>query len=209
MFSSLMPKTVPFFDMLEEQNSILRNEAATFLKLLEDYSQRNAAHKEIVLLEEKGDAQHALIVRELSLAFITPIDREDILRINQAQEICTDTLQRLATRVEILAFPRIRFPMLRAVRTVIAMLDLTQTMLIGLKTRTDSHTTHSFHDLRDEAAMVLESGMGELLDANQALDNATLLQMLKWSQIYERMELLVEQVNELAEAIEEAVMKNV
>lgn len=35
------------------------------------------------------------------------------------------------------------------------------------------------------------------------------MQILKWSQAYERMSMLLEQVNTLAETIEEAVLKNV
>lgn len=35
------------------------------------------------------------------------------------------------------------------------------------------------------------------------------MRVLKWSQAYERMNILLEQVNALAETIEEAVLKNV
>ena len=86
MFASLLPKSAPFFEMLLEQNSHLRHMSRLLLGMLEDLSRMDEAHKEIALIEEEADKLHVRIIRDLSQTFITPIDREDILRINQEQE---------------------------------------------------------------------------------------------------------------------------
>ncbi|MBO6171602.1 MAG: DUF47 family protein [Desulfovibrio sp.] len=209
MFPALLPRSAPFFAMLQEQNGILRQTGALLVAMLEDVSGMDRAHKEIAMLEEQGDRLHGKIIRELSRSFITPIDREDILRINQAQEECTDCLQSLGTRLHIFEFPRVRFPMLHMARTIIAMLDLTRVMLEGLADRRDCHKTRAFRSLRDECDMVLAAGLAELMDEHQELSLPVVMQALKWSQAYERMSILLEQVNTLAETIEEAVLKNV
>lgn len=209
MFPALLPQSAPFFAMLQEQNAILRETGAQLILMLEDVAAMDRTHKEITLLEDKGDAQHAKIIRELTRAFITPIDREDILRINQEQEDCIDDLLRLSTRLYIFEFSRIRFPLLQLARTMHAMLGLTQEMLEGLARRHDCHKTHAFHNLRSECDMVLATGLAEVLDANQELTLPVVMEALKWSQAYERMSTVLEQVNTLAETIEEAVFKNV
>ena len=56
--------------------------------MLEDVNNMDHVHKEIAFLEEEADLLHGKIIRALSQTFITPIDREDILRINQEQEEC-------------------------------------------------------------------------------------------------------------------------
>lgn len=209
MFPALLPKSAPFFSMLSEQNDLLRRMAALLVNMLEDVSNMDNVHKEIAFLEEEADLLHSKIIRALSQTFITPIDREDILRINQEQEECMDCLHSLSTRLHIFEFASIRFPALQMARTIYSMLDLTNQMLQGLANRRDCHKTRVFRALRSECDMVLAVGLAELMDEHQELTSKALMRVLKWSQAYERMNILLEQVNALAETIEEAVLKNV
>ena len=209
MFPALLPKSAPFFAMLNEQNDLLRRMSALLVNMLEDVSNMDHVHKEIAFLEEEADLLHSKIIRALSQTFITPIDREDILRINQEQEECMDCLHSLSTRLHIFEFSAIRFPALQMARTISAMLDLTHEMLAGLANRRDCHKTRVFRALRSECDMVLAVGLAELRDEHQELTSKALMRVLKWSQAYERMNILLEQVNALAETIEEAVLKNV
>ena len=209
MFPSLLPKSAPFFAMLQEQNGLLQRMMCLLVAMLEDVSNMDHVHKEIAFLEEEADQLHSAIVRELSQTFITPIDREDILRINQEQEECMDCLHSLSTRLHIFEFMRIRFPALQMARTLCSMLELTRLMLEGLAIRKDCHKTRIFRNLRSECDMLLAVGLAELMDEQQELTMPTIIRTMKWSQAYERMSILLEHVNALAETIEEAVLKNV
>ena len=82
-------------------------------------------------------------------------------------------------------------------------------MLEGLAHRRDCHKTRAFRNLRGECDMLLAVGLAELLDEQQEITVPQIMRTLKWSQAYERMSILLEQVNALAETIEEAVLKNV
>ncbi len=209
MFPALLPKSAPFFAMLEEQNGLLRRMAGLLVEMLEDVDNMDRVHKEIAFLEEEADVLHSQIIRDLSQTFITPIDREDILRINQEQEECMDCLHNLSTRLHIFEFTGIRFPALQMARTISAMLDMSRLMLEGLAHRRDCHKTRAFRSLRGECDMLLAVGLAELLDEQQEITTQQIMRTLKWSQAYERMSILLEQVNALAETIEEAVLKNV
>ena len=195
--------------MLEEQNGLLRRMAGLLVEMLEDVANMDRVHKEIAFLEEEADVLHSQIIRDLSQTFITPIDREDILRINQEQEECMDCLHSLSTRLHIFEFTGIRFPALQMARTISAMLDLSRLMLEGLAHRRDCHKTRAFRNLRGECDILLAVGLAELLDEQQEITVPQIMRTLKWSQAYERMSILLEQVNALAETIEEAVLKNV
>ena len=205
MFASLLPKSAPFFEMLLEQNSHLRHMSRLLLAMLEDLSKMDEAHKEIALIEEEADKLHVRIIRDLSQTFITPIDREDILRINQEQEEALDGLHTLSTRLHIFEFPTMRFPAVQLVRTICSMLELTGEMLDGLTRREDCHKTRAFRYLRGECDMLLAVGLAE----QQEITPARLMNIMKWSQAYDRISMLLENVNNLAETIEEAVLKNV
>lgn len=209
MFAAFLPKSAPFFDMLQEQNELLRRMAGILVEMLENPAGMDQNHKEIAFLEDEADRLHGKIIRALSQTFITPIDREDILRVNQKQEESMDCLHSLSTRLHIFEFTRVRFPALQIARTVNAMLDLTRLMLEGLTRRRDCHKTRAFRTLRSEADMLLAVGLAELMDEQQEITPVRIMQILKWSQAYERIGMLVETVNNLAETIEEAVLKNV
>lgn len=208
MFPSLLPKSAPFFELLLEQNTKLRGVSAQLVCLLEDPSVMDTAHKTVAELEEQADTLHQQITRDLSQTFITPIDREDILRINQSQEEAIDFIRNLTTRLHIYDFTRVRFPALQLAKTQHAMVLLTQTMLQGLSVKKDSHNTRQFRELRSECEMLLSVGIAELQDVTE-LTPQSIIDMIKWTQAYDRMELAVDQVVKLAETIEEAVLKNV
>jgi uncharacterized protein Yka (UPF0111/DUF47 family) len=208
MFHFLLPKGAPFFELLLQQNDILCSATASLAEILEDYAEAEKPHREISLLEEKADLIHLGIIRHLSQTFITPIDREDILHINKAQEEAIDLIQNMANRVYIFEFSRIRFPMYQLGRVLKSMTGLTHSMLKGLSQKRDSHDTKAFRSLRGESQMLLSVGLAELHDRLEP-NFKNLLEVHRWGQAYDRMELVIDKVVDLAETIEEAVLKNV
>jgi len=208
MFEKLLPKSAPFFELLMEQNNLLLATARHLEQIFVNPAAQDDAYKTIALLEEEADTIYTRITRELSQTFITPIDREDILRINKAQENCIDFLQHLATRMHVYAFERIRFPAYKLMETARKMLELTHLMLAGLSKKQDAHQTRAFRALRSDCEMLLSVGLAELYDRAAAQEEST-LDMIKWTRAYDRLEQAVENVIALAEAIEEAVLKNV
>jgi len=208
MFNALLPKGAPFFELLLQQNQILCTVTAGLVTILENQALIDESHREISLLEEEADTLYAALTKHLSQTFITPIDREDILHINKAQEDAIDMFQNLATRLHIYEFSRIRFPMLQLAMKSRNMTLLTRSMLEGLSHKKDSHDSRAFRELKNECEMLLSVGIMELYDPpNQTATD--ILDIMKWSQAYDRMEMAVNEVVGLAEAIEEAVLKNV
>ena len=208
MFDFLLPRTAPFFSFLQQQNAYLVQAAQLVLNAMERADELNNSHKAMAIVEDNADALCVRIMRELSLTFITPIDREDILRINQCQEEGIDVLQALMTRMHIFEFTRVRFPALQLVRTLKQMVDLTSVMLEGLSHKQDCHKTRAFRNLRGDCEMLLSVGLAELYDI-AVPTREDMLDLIKWGQAYDRMEHAVSIVIQLAEAIEEAVLKNV
>jgi uncharacterized protein Yka (UPF0111/DUF47 family) len=191
-----------------EQNDKLRASSAALTVILENAAEMEQRHREISILEAEADKIHARIARHLSRSFITPIDREDILHITKAQEEAIDNLFNTANRLYIFEFPQMRLPMLRLGHVLQDMILLTGSMLRGLAEKRDSHETRAFRALRNDSEMLLSMGLVELHDLRSPT-SAVLLETLKWIQVYDRLESAVNRVVELAETIDEAVLKNV
>ncbi len=208
MLRALLPKGAPFFELLLQQNAILCRVATGLTLILDNHTVVDRPHREISLLEAEADALELTISRHLSQTFITPIDREDILHINKAQEDAIDLYYNLANRLYIFEFSRIRFPMLQMARCLNELAQLTNEMLLGLSQKRDCHKTKAFRALCGECEMLLSMGLGELYDTKNPTPD-DIVNMLKWSRAYDRVEMLFNQVVLLAETIEEAVLKNV
>ncbi|MDL2269360.1 DUF47 family protein [Desulfosarcina sp. OttesenSCG-928-A07] len=208
MFQALLPKGAPFFELLLEQNAILCSMTGATLEILEDLPDIELPHRKITRLEEEGDTLQLAILRHLSQTFITPIDREDLLRISMDQEEAIDMLYNMSNRLYIFAFPRLRFPMRRTVHKLDEMAHLTGVMLKGLSERRDSHSTKEFRSLRDECDMLLNMGLMEMYDIEKP-SSSDIVDIMKWTQVYSRLEMIMRRIIMLAETIDEAVLKNV
>ncbi len=208
MFEALLPKSAPFFELLLQQNEFLCSISAKIVDIFESKPNDEAARKEISTIEADADRIHLTITRHLSHTFITPIDREDILHINKAQEEVIDLYDNLANRFQLLELTSIPFPMLQLAKTLKEMAPLIRSMLEGLSQKKDSHNTRQFLSLRGECEMLLRMGIRELYDLEKPEPEAVLA-ILKWTRAYDRMEQIVDQMVTLFEAIEEAVLKNV
>ncbi|MDO4840360.1 MAG: DUF47 family protein [Desulfovibrionaceae bacterium] len=207
MFASLLPKSAPFFEMLLEQNRLLCHMAEQNLELFNTTEKRHITNISITKLENDADALYRRITRSLSATFITPIDREDILRISQVQEECMDRFQRLSIRITAYDMPHMLFPAQRVAFILKEMIDLTTDMLLGLTRRKDAHKTKLFRTKHEECDSLLAIGLAEVMDASEKQNNC--VATLKWIQMYEALEFVIRKVSDLFEHIEEAVMKNV
>jgi uncharacterized protein Yka (UPF0111/DUF47 family) len=208
MLDALLPKGAPFFELLLQQNDMLCKMASLLVDMLAAHDNIEEPHSEISRLEDEADALNQAITWHLSQTFITPIDREDILHINKEQEEAIDLFHDVANRVYIFDLRRVRFPMLHLSRKLNSMVTLTNSMLLGLSKKKDSHNTKCFRSLRSECEMLASMGLVELFD----IENPTVadvFEILKWSQAYDHLEFALRRVIRLAEVIEEAVLKNV
>lgn len=209
MLNAILPKGAPFFDFLLQQNKIMCSVCALIPRLLEqERASEPQLHQEATNLEEEADKVYVSLIKELSQAFITPIDREDILRIGKEQETTIDLLQNLVVRLHVLNVGQGPFMLHRLAINMNEMTLLTSSMLEGLSQKKDSHDTRAFRALRNECEVLISSGLGEIWDVQDITPQAVLT-ILKSSRAYDRMEQALGQIVELAEAIEEAVMKNV
>jgi uncharacterized protein Yka (UPF0111/DUF47 family) len=193
--------------MLIEQSRLLQ-EVAGDLELIFDDFANVAAFKGINGKEDEADALCREISRQLSQTFITPIDREDIYRIQQIQEDSINILKNIAVRAKTSSLARSRFPARKLVAHASVMAKATGKMIEAVKDGQEvSHLVRQIHSLKGECEMLLGTGLAELNDMEVA-DFKSVVDIIKWVQIYDRIELVIGRIDDLSDAIEEVVLKN-
>lgn len=208
MALSFLPKAVPFFDLLKTQNNILNESARQLTRIVDDCSCVEAACKTVTLIEAEADNLCREIARLLSQTFITPIDREDIYALNVTQEDSINLIKSIASRMHLYGFASIRFPARKMAHKILAMASLTGEMLHSLEAKKQvSEAIHTIKGLKIECEMLFSTGLAELHD-DLPQNTREIIDIMRWTQVYDRIEMTFERVDDLADVIEHVVLKN-
>ncbi len=208
MSFSLFPKSPKFFELFREQNRIIVNAATVLRKMAEDFVNCEDQCQVINMLEAEGDVINRTIRYELSTTFITPIDREDIHEINSSQETILNHIQAVSNRIGVYGVTRVRFPAQRMIADVHEMVTGIGVMLGNLGSGQEvSDTVSQLKQMKKECEMLLLTGLGELYD-DPSPEPAHVLDVIKWTQIYDRIDKLFNRTWQLTKSIEGIVLKN-
>jgi len=145
---------------------------------------------------------------EVDLRFITPIDREDIHQINSSQETILNHIQAISNRIGVYGLTRIRFPAQRMIFNIKDMVVAIGVMLGMLGSKTDvTETVKQAKFMKKECEMLLLSGLGELYD-NPSPDPVEIMDIIKWTHVYDRIDKAFNRAWQLVKAIEGIMLKN-
>ncbi len=205
---NLFPKSPKFFDLFREQNRIIVEAMNLLHSMAQEFEKMDVRGQMINRLESEGDVINREISHQLSTTFITPIDREDIHQINVSQETILNHIQAISNRICVYGLTRVRFPAQRMVSNLKDMVLAVGTMVGMLDRKVDAtETVKRVKYLKKECEMLLLSGLGELYD-NPDPTPAEVMDIIKWTHVYDRIEKAFNRTWQLAKAIEGIVLKN-
>ena len=205
---SFFPKEIQFFDLFTEQYAKLFEAVTVLNSIFQEFVDVEDKCKSINLIEETGNAVARSIAKQLSMTFITPIDREDIHDINIAQEDLLNLIKAISTRIGLYDFTVVKFPSKRLVKNLSLMVEGVGRMQVRLRERKNvEENAKKIKALKYECEMVLLVALGEVYDLK--LEGfGTVMEIVKWTHIYDRIEQAVNQAERLADIIEGVVLKN-
>jgi uncharacterized protein Yka (UPF0111/DUF47 family) len=205
---AFFPRTVKFFDLFDQQNQLLKEASLILESIFRDFTDVPAKCQSIHQLEARGDAISREISSQLSATFITPLDREDIHQINIAQEEVINMLKATASRVGMYRFKHIDRTAVELVENVRIIIEETEQMLRGLRNscKVEQHAKTVIR-IKNESELHLLVALGELYES-AAGSREALLDVIKWTQIYDRIEQSLERSEVLAITIERVSIKN-
>lgn len=208
MSISFFPKIVKFFDLFEKQNRLLTEAIAVLDSIFNDFRDVSARCERIHQLEAEGDLLSREISTQLSLTFITPIDREDIHAINMAQEDLLNAIKAISSRVGLYRFKSLERAAVDLVDNLRLMIGEIEIMLkkLSSKKEVEEHSK-KVHAIRNESELHLLVVLGELYESVPN-GHEGLLRVVMWTQIYDRIEQALDRADALANTIEGISIKN-
>ncbi|MCE5281937.1 MAG: DUF47 family protein [Deltaproteobacteria bacterium] len=205
---SFFPKVVKFFDLFNRQQAILKEAAVILDSIFKDFNDIPSKCEKINQLEIQGDLISREIATELSQTFITPLDREDIHAINMAQEDLLNAIRAISSRIGLYRFDSPEQAAVDLVENIRLIVEETEKMLAKLGGRKElQEHSRTAHDLQNESKLQLLVVLGALYESLPEGPEG-LLHLVKWTQIYDRIEQALERADSLANIIEGISIKN-
>ncbi len=198
------PRDRIYFELFEEagQNML---EASTLLhELLAGYPDNKHLAGEIRDLEHEGDRITHDIIDRLNHTFVTPIDREDILALASALDDIVDYTEEVA---DYLGLYKIEAPMDQAIWLARVLKEASGQIAEAIPSlrgfRDISRYTVEVNRLENEGDRITREAVASLFDGG--IDPMV---VIRWKDIFERLEAAIDAAERAANIIEGIVIKN-
>jgi hypothetical protein len=202
---SLVPQKREFFDLYNRAAANAAAIAQQLVQLLETFPDRCEEHaRDIKELEHEGDRLTHDVVDLLNRTFVTPFDRDDMYRLAGSIDDVCDHIDEAAGNLIGYGIETIR-PEALAQAHVIARAARKLEEAIGrLEGFKDSRRQLiELRELEDEGDMLARDGISQLFRSGEDA-----LSVIRWKDIFERLEEAVDACENAADVLEAILVKN-
>lgn len=202
---NLLPKEEQYFDLFSQMTKYISDAARALAEMLKD---GNVDHSEYLrrikaIEHECDDLTHSISTR-LNKSFITPFDREDIYMLSGALDDIVDLIDE-AARAMVMYDVQESTPHARNFAGVIERMAVELDDVVSMLSKPSGVTQRlvELHRLENEGDEIYYKAIAELFRSE--LDPLT---VIKWKDIYEKLEAAVDRCENVANIIESVIIKH-
>jgi uncharacterized protein len=193
-----------FFDLFERAGANAVRAAELLDELLSRFPESQILARDILVCEQDGDQLTHEIVRKINQSFVTPIDRQDILRLSSALDDVVDYIEEVA---DYLGLYGIEAPMIQAQALAQVLVDATRHIEAAIPLVRDfkniSEHTVEVHRLENEGDRIVRGAIASLFE--EGIDPMV---VIRWKDIFELLEDAIDATESVAFILEGIVIKN-
>jgi predicted phosphate transport protein (TIGR00153 family) len=201
---SFVPREKRFYDLFEQQASILVSAGALLKETLDETGDLSARRREIKDLERLGDGVTYEIVRSLNETFVTPFDHEDISALVAGLDDILDYIEEIADTVNlyrITTVPRPASELADLLAQAVVQLERAVGKLRSGKK--DGEYAIEVHRLEDVGDSTSRHAIAELFQGQRDP-----LEVIKLKDLYGLLEDALDRCEDVANVIENIAIKN-
>ncbi|MEP6756029.1 MAG: DUF47 family protein [Chthonomonadales bacterium] len=203
----LFGKDLSFYLLLEQQAQKAVEAAAAFHALSKDFSTLDTAVVHIKQIETAADDLTHQLYNKVDSTFVTPLDKEDLYALSGRLDDITDTIEATAIRISIYRLKECRPDLESMVFKLVATVQATLEAIMCLKDMHNRTAMHNalvrVHQLENESDESFRAALSELFSP-EAPDP---IYVMKWKEVYDRVEIAVDKCEDVANIVESVVVK--
>jgi predicted phosphate transport protein (TIGR00153 family) len=198
------PRDRIYFELFEEAGQNMLKASTLLDRMLDGYPDEKNLAREILDCEHEGDRITHDIIYRLNHTFVTPIDREDILALASSLDDIVDYTEEVA---DYLGLYKVEAPMDQAIRLARvlreASVQIAEAIPLLYGFRDISRYTVEINRLENEGDRITREAVASLFDGG--IDPMV---VIRWKDIFERLEAAIDATERVANIIEGIVIKN-
>jgi predicted phosphate transport protein (TIGR00153 family) len=202
---NFLPKEEQYFALFSQMTSYIYDAARALVEMLNDKSGDYTEHsKRIKNIEHACDELTHTVVTRLNKSFITPFDREDIYMLSGALDDIVDLIDD-AARAMVMFGVHESTQHARRFADVIQRMSVQLHEIVSMLEKPNGITPRlvELHRLENEGDEIYHTAIAELFH-----DSQDALTVIKWKEIYEKLEAAVDRCENVANIIESVIIKN-
>lgn len=196
-----------YFDMFVTSVNYACQAADSLLDLVQDYTNIEQKVEAIHDLEHAADEHFHLLFKHLSKAFITPIEREDILLLAQSIDSITDSIENVADRFYMLNVTHLPDDVQPFTRLIVkSCVELKTAMTEFQKFKKSKNLFAKIlevNNVEEEGDRFYKQAVRRLFE-----DPVDIAEAMKWRELYAAFEECLDACEDVADTIEGIVLKN-
>lgn len=198
-----------YFDAFEKSAKLAKDSAKELKRYIFDFKSTDSEveMKKIHDLENEGDKNLHELKNYLLKDFLPPIDREDILEISYKIDDLIDRIDEIAIDINIYNVTEIMENMKETVELLEKVTSEVYNLVVEFKNikkmKEIKEKVIEVNNLEEQADRLYENSIRELYK-----NERDLIQIVKWSNIYETLEDCFDACEEIADCIEDVILKN-
>ncbi len=196
-----------FYRLFREYSEKIVAATEVYYRIFMEYPESKVHISSMKDYENVCDDQAKKIFMELSNSFITPFDREDISALTKRMDDIVDFMEAAASRLDLFAVEEMRPEAQRLAQITVQVVGELAKILDRLPNFKKDHTVMELalgvDVIEDEGDAVYKTALADLFREDVAT-----LEIMKWSRIFDRMELAIDACEHACDIVQGVVMKN-
>lgn len=201
---SLFPREEDFFVLFRKQAALLREGCSLLLEMVSTFDRLDERARQLKEIEHRADVVTHEIFERLNRTFITPLEREDIHQLASNLDDVLDAVEAIGSRIVLFQVGK---PAAEAVRMATILTECGEQIGAAVDNLKNMNNLMSFtaeiNRLENEA-----DGISRQVTADLFSGKHDLLDVLRWKEIYGRLEGAADKCEDVANAIESIVVKS-
>jgi predicted phosphate transport protein (TIGR00153 family) len=201
---SLFPKDEDFFGLFRKQAGIVRHGCDQLHEMVKGFDNLEERAADLKRIEHDGDIVTHDIFARLNRTFVTPLEREDIHGLASGLDDVLDSAEAIGSRL-------VLFHIQRATPEALKLTNILRQCGVQLEQAVDNLKvfknlqafTIEINRLENEADAISREAVADLFSGRHET-----LDVLRWKEIYGRLEAATDQCEDVANVIESIVLKS-
>jgi predicted phosphate transport protein (TIGR00153 family) len=201
---SLFPKEEDFFLLFHRQAELVREACSQLHEMMEKFDRLEERAKALKEVEHRADLVTHEVFERLNRTFITPLERDDIHDLASGLDDVVDAAEAIGSRLLLFGIDRARPEAIRMTAILVASATQIEKAVESLKDMKNlMGFTIEIHRLENEADDISRQVVADLFSGRHEI-----LDVMRWKEIYGRLESATDKCEDVANTIESIVIKS-